>query len=405
MPIGGRFPRPVLRFKEGTSIYPFEGLSIGLKPVKEKKRIKLGVLYNHKLRRETEKFLDNLINGYKNFQGMQKLFNTEIELEKIGFKDLNEARDKGVPSLLSTDTIVATIPDNILRYEDEDYYVPLKQDISLLGIPSQMVRYSTIKWKSENIYVLFNLAINIYSKAGGMPWSLDENLSSEAVIGIDVYANFLSVTLFQNPKTPSITWSYTLNPHVEIAPSIKEPVLDLLEKAYNTKNKPLSSIILHRDGVAHWSEIDAIREALQEAKKIGYVEKDLFYSVLEIRKRTVPRLVRFANKRMYNPEKGVYTWIQKEAVLLVTTGYPERPLPEYTGLIRPILVTRVDTSDWEKELLTQVRDVYWLSQLHWGSAFTTPRIPITTLYAHKICRFLSIGVYPPEEYQHRLWFL
>ncbi len=405
MPLGGRFPRPILRFGKGTSIYPFEGLSIGLKPYIGVKKVRIGVLYDEKIEKETNKFIDNLIEGYRMFKGFEELFDVKTEVSYKKFINLEEARDTGVPELVDNDIIIATVPDNILRYEDEDYYIPLKQDISLLGKPSQMIRYTTIKWKSENPYILFNFAINILAKVGGIPWTLEEELASEAVIGIDIYANFLSITLFYNPKDPKIIWSYIFNPHVEIAPSLKEPIIESLEKLYEYSKKPLKSIVFHRDGVAHWSEIKAIREAIDEAKKNNMVEEDFFYSVLEIRKRIVPRLLRMSENRIYNPEKGFYSWLQNETILLSTTGFPERPLPEYQGLIRPIIVNRVDTSDWDKELLTQVRDVYWLSQLHWGSAFTTPRIPITTLYSHKICTFLSQGVFPPEEYQNKLWFL
>ena len=405
MPLGGRFPRPILRFGKGTSIYPFEGLNMGLGPYRKKKHIRIGFLYDKRIEKEVKKFIERLFNGYKKFRGFTKIFDTYIEIKTISFKNFKEARDEGVPDLINTDIIIATVPDEVLKYEDEDYYVPLKQDISLLGKPSQMIRYSTIRWKSDNPYVIFNFAINIYAKSGGIPWTLEEELTSEAVIGIDVYANFLALTLLHRPKDPTILWSYTFNPHVEIAPSLKEPILELLEKLYQINRKPIRKIIFHRDGIAHWSEIKMVREALDEAKRHGYIEEKCFYSIIEVRKRIVPRLIRVSKNKVYNPEKGVYTWLQKEAVLVSTTGFPERPIPEYSGLIKPVLINRVDTSDWDKPLLEQARDIYWLAQLHWGSAFTTPRIPITTLYSHKICRFLSQGVYPPEEYQNTLWFL
>jgi len=55
-----------------------------------------------------------------------------------------------------------------------------------------------------------------------------------------------------------------------------------------------------------------------------------------------------------------------------------------------------------KEIL---KEVYWLSELHWASGFRSSKHPISTLYAHRIVQFVASGVEPPVEYKGKAWFL
>ena len=178
-----------------------------------------------------------------------------------------------------------------------------------------------------------------------------------------------------------------------------------MREACRDLDRRVERLVVHRDGRAHWVEVEALRDAISTARDLGLVAGVPFYALLEVRKRVVPRILKALGSKWVNPDKGVYVQLDPYTMLLATTGFPERRLITSTGLVRPVAVSLVDTSDWEALLLDLARDVYWLSQLHWGSAFVTPRLPVTTLYSHKISRFLSLGVHPPEEYRDKLWFL
>ena len=404
MMISGRFPRPVFKFKKGTSVYPYEGLSLGFKPLKGPNKITIGVLAEEKVRKRVEKFIYNLVDGGRKFQGMERLFDVNLEVVWRFIKDIKNV-GYAPGDLAGCDVVVVPLPSNMRLPDSVDYYIPLKQEFALLGIPTQMADYSTIKNLAENRYVLFNFALNIYGKAGGVGWGLADKMENYAYLGVDVGGGYTVVSILVNLNSPVISWKIEYNPGVEISVFAERPLLSALLEAEKSTGGKLDGFIVYQDGRAHWSEVEAVRNVYEEARARNILTSDSFYAFLEVRKRITPRFIRLAKGRFYNPEKGVYFLIEENYMLLSTTGYPERGIPLYYGLVRPILVSLIDTSSWDTTVLEHGRLVYWLSQLHWGSAFYTPRLPITTLYAHRICSFLSRGLSPPEEYYSRLWFL
>ena len=399
----GRLPRPVLRFREGTSTSPYRGLSLGFKPLSGPKALALGVLAEERVAGRMEELAARVIEGYGRFRGLAEVFDVYVEVDRVTVGSLEEAGE-ALESLRGVDVVLAAVPDEVAVPDLEDYYVPIKQAAAGLGIPSQMVNYSTLHRLSGSEHVLFNLALNIYGKAGGVAWGLAEPLGADAYVGVDVAGGFLAVTLFLRPEEPLVDWSYALNPSVEVAVAMRDGVLDAISRAAEVVGE-LGRVVIHRDGRAHWSEVEAVREAVRMARDAGLVADRPFYALLEVRKRVLPRIFKAAGSKALNPDKGVYVMMDPYTVLVATAGFPERRLVSSTGLVRPIAVRLVDASDWEVPVKDLARDVYWLSQLHWGSAFVSPRLPITTLYSHKISRLLSMGVHPPEEYRGRLWFL
>ena len=249
------------------------------------------------------------------------------------------------------------------------------------------------------------MALNVYGKAGGVAWGLAEPLHSDVVVGVDVAGSYAVATVLTDSGDPRVEWIYEFNPEVEVAAVLEPLIYSALRAASRDRGGPLSSVVVHRDGRAHWLEVEAFRRAVARAKAEGMLEEDAFYALVEVRKRVTARMFKEREGRLLNPDKGVYVWLDKETLLVATTGAPERPHPAFSGLVRPVALSLVNSSHWEKSLLDLARDVYWLAQLHWGSAFVTPRLPITTLYAHKIAHLLSLGAYPPPEYRGKLWFL
>jgi len=402
--LGGRFSRPVLKFKNGTSIYPFEGLALGLKPLKGPNKIHVKILSEKRVKGILERFIENVVGGFRNYPGLEELFHVSVETDYMLAEDIKKVEDE-IPNLLGCSVAVVALPDKIKLPDMEDYYLPLKREISLLSIPSQMVEYSTLKNHAENRYVAFNFALNLYGKAGGIAWGLAEKIGNFAFIGIDVAGGFTSASLLANPLDPVIAWHVEYNPSVEVSVSLENTIYPILEKAAKSLGGKMNGFIVHRDGRTHWSEIEAVRRIYYSAIQNGLLVPDSFYALLEVRKKVTPRIIRSVGGKFYNPEKGVYAILDDKSVLLATTGYPERGIPLYHGLVRPILINLADTSDWEISVREHSKLIYWFSQLHWGSAFYSPKLPITTLYAHRICQFVSMGVFPEEDRKTSLWFL
>ena len=90
---------------------------------------------------------------------------------------------------------------------------------------------------------------------------------------------------------------------------------------------------------------------------------------------------------------------------MATVGFPDHPLLSDYGISRPLVVEVVETSNWDRDPKPFIRDVYWLAQLNWASGLLPTKLPITTLYAHRIVSFWRAGVNPSINLKSKLWFL
>lgn len=397
----GILPRPVLAFRKGTSIHPFKALGSGFCPLTEMRKLTVKFCSAAKVSGEMKDLAKALDGGYGLYRGFSWTFCTDFEYyfeEVAGEDELEKISPEGA------DVTVYAVPDESYVPEDRDYYIPLKQLTAGAGEPTQMVNYSTLRRASRNPYILFNLALNIYGKAGGKAWGIAGGLEGEVHVGVDVAGNYAVATLLTDTSRPDVTWEYEANPAVEIAESL-DMLMYRIAVENEEKFRHARDIVVYRDGAAHWSEVKRLRGVFARLKMEGIVPPEAGYSLVEVRKRIAPRIYRVAGDKILNPIKGTYLLLGKNTAIVATSGAPERPLPSLSGLVRPLAIRLVDTSNWETGILSLARNVYWLAQLHWGSAFTTPRLPITTLYAHKIARFLSIGAYPHQNLKDKLWFL
>ncbi len=397
---GGVFSRPVLRFGSGTSIFPYEGFKLGFGPFSGPDAVRLCFICPRGMYSYSRVLMDNLIYGVRGFGGLTGWFGCRVGDVEYFFESYDRYADV-IDSIEDVDVAIVAVPDENYPGFEEDPYVPIKQALALRGIPSQMVTYSTIRRLAGKSYVLFNLALSIYCKAGGIPWVLGDRLLGDAYIGLDTVGNNVVVTVFVFDGGIFFDWRFEFNPGVEVIYSIRN-VLTLALDVIHRHAGRVNLIVVHRDGSTFDVELEAVRDVMDSAVDEGVASNWVF---VEVKKRAVPRVTRRVGRRVTNPEKGTFYVLDKYRYLVVTSGFPEHPYIDVSGLVRPVVVELAEASNWEVSMYDIARDVYWLSELHWASAFASTRLPITTLYAHRICSFLRLGVSPSEEYYSRLWFL
>ena len=272
--------------------------------------------------------------------------------------------------------------------------MPLKRVLASRGIPSQMVEESTCKHLRHNSYVLFNLALSLYSKAGGTPWVLAEPLYFDCIIGFDVGGGGVVATVSQGAP---LTFNWVIED--QSREGLVKAIVECLRMARMSEK-----IAFHKDGPLHDWELEALRASIDEAKRLKILDEPL-WCAFEVKSRFTPRILSSSGLSMYNPEKGVYVQLDKFKAIVATTGFPERPLSPAQSPVRPIMVEAVDGSWWDFDFTKALTDIYWLSELHWASGFTSTRLPISTLYAKRMCSFWRAGVKPSEKLHGRLWFL
>ncbi|MEM4425662.1 MAG: Piwi domain-containing protein [Candidatus Nezhaarchaeales archaeon] len=395
---GGYLKRPVLKFRDGTALTPIEGFKLNFKPYRGAKSISCYVICKGNVLHAAKEMIYNLIYGVKGYEGLEAWFDCSLNVHSIVKVDANDEYVKVANEVSEDhDIVVAFIPDEMAVEYEEDPYMPLKRILAAKGLPSQMIEESTCRHLRDNSYVLFNVALSLYSKTGGIPWTLSEPLYFDCVIGLDSMNKGVAATVAY--ATPlSFNWFIESGGRE----ALTEAVISCLKEAKTYK--PIRRIAFHKDGPLHESEVEALKAALNRAEEIGLVH-DPLWCAFEVKSRFTPRILGTSALRFYNPEKGVYVQLDKFKAIVATTGFPERPLSPAQSPVRPIMVEAVDGSWWDFDFERALTDVYWLSELHWASGFTSTRLPITTLYAKRICSFWRAGVEPSKQLYGKLWFL
>jgi len=403
---GGVFERPVLRFKHGTALTPFEGLDMGFKPLVGPSDISMGLLSYREASQDAYQLCRNVVDGFKKFKGLAQVFDCGIkELSIHVADDPSKLIETSASIPDSCDVVLALVPDEMMVSYERDPYMPVKRALAERGIPSQMVNYSTARFLRHNSYVLFNLALNIYAKAGGIPWALDEDLHVEAVLGLDAVADGASLMWLCSWRKPLLSWSF------EEKESTKVKALNkLLEEGFKqlkaSLNKPISSIAIHKEGFYSSEELEVVKYSIEKAVDEGLLYEDCRWFIVSVRRNIPGRIVKSLGlTAAENPDKGTYLQLGKYSVMVCTVGFPERHITEYQSPVRPIMVEVVDAKSWDFDVKHLAKDVYWLSELHWASAFLSTKMPISVLYPSRICSFWHAGLKPGDELRNRLWFL
>jgi len=404
---GGMFPPPVLLFSNGTALSPVEAIRMRLRPYVKLGELKLMVLTSEEVLPDTLILIKNLDEGKGIWPGFRRAFGTTISLvrrplvtkDPYGYQSLV----KEVPP--NADLVLAVIPDEEMVPYEEDPYMPLKRRLSSKGIPSQMVTFSTVESLRDKGYVLLNIALSLYAKAGGVPWVLTGRPSWDLLIGLDTSPGCIGMTLMSDWHEWSFRWDIRVNPEVEVIQILEDVLQDNIIAYVREKNLYPRRIVIHRDGLLFEEEIEQITRSLHKLQYAGILPRDMKYYLIEVRKRNPARFIRMAKAHAYTPEKGTFLQLGDYRYLINTTGYPDLPPTLALSPPRPITVELVETNDWEINFYTLAKQTYWLTALHYASAFVTPKLPISTLYPDRIASFWSAGVHPSANLRTKLWFL
>ena len=413
MKFWGILPQPILRFRNGTATNPFNGYKMNLGPYKTLDEIRCVAFVNVKVNSDFSQFIDNFINGHRGYPGFPKQFDISVKypIDIIQFSTINELTDIVESDNFEEkyDIAIVTVPEKMFLNPENDYYISPKRLFAKIGLPSQMVATSSVKYGANNPYLLFNFGLSVFTKAGGLPWTLHEHLSSDLFVGVDLSImknkSFLGITLLSQYPDLNIMWFLeentgfleVINPDV-----FKKKLQDALEYLVNESDLNINTITFHRDGTFFDSDILTIRSVIKSISE--KLSKTINYQLIEIKKSGVPKHYTRLLEKYGVPEKGFYFRLDKYTYLLTTAGYPDIMPFTPSGYVNPLKITIVD-SNYQPKILTTLRDILSLTELHFASGFRPPKLPITTLYAHRVAQFATAGVIPKKYLNTRLWFL
>jgi len=296
---------------------------------------------------------------------------------------------------------ISVIPIDI---DEEDFYNDsvnslydsFKRVFADLNIPSQMLSLSMVNdLNTKNItYRLQNIILGILSKSGGVPWILEKPLDNvDCFIGLDVgtqekgiHYPACSVCLDgQGNLIGYYSTNVAQNGEKIDTNSLQTIFNNVLMSYKQTHGEFPKHIVIHRDGFSH-------EENNWYTEYFG--RRNIEFDLVEIRKNISVRLLeenQISNNM--NPEGGSAVIKNNTAYIITTDVKP------HLGAPRPLLLVHRHGNLSMKSI---TRQIYVLSEMHIGS-MRTSRLPLTTLYADKICKHHDY--IPHNIFTDKLYFL
>lgn len=231
-----------------------------------------------------------------------------------------------------------------------------------------------------------NLSLGVLTTAGVQPWVLADELSCDAFIGIDllhgrVSYHFLVGKGGRNVLTASGHASRRdRNQETVDKVELRSTIVSMLTQIH-AAGKPLSSIVVHRDGRWWRRESQALAEAIYKLKRDNVLQPDCRVAVVEIRKSHFPvRLFTTsggARPHLENPLPGTYLPLDDKRVLLSTTGRPGLWEKGSFGRTAGTLLLSLVEQQGQFNITDIAEDAYRLTHLNWNAPEIEISVPVT----------------------------
>lgn len=287
----------------------------------------------------------------------------------------------------------------VFKEFDQEKYARVK---GALEIPSQGVVQSTILQKEvlrkrgrEFVFddTLGNIVSGLIGKAGAVPWILGDALSSDCYIGVDS----------GGPREKMWSYAYVFDQYGEYVGAergratetdnimrsrFKDSIVRVVKRKCKLGDSP-RSVVVHRDGEITRQEMMAFQDALDELSNDGLIDEGTGAFAVDLKKSNPYRI--------YEREDGLkdgfigsYFLLDEDRAVLNTTGRPVLT----QGTANSLLI-EVKRLQGEANIKDTVRDIFYLSELNWGSPKRDVKLPITVRFAEKTAYQASLGIdYP-----------
>lgn len=325
--------------------------------------------------------------------------------------------------------VVVTEDDRKLFGEDSPYLVS-KATLMSQGIPAQMVRIQTIMLRNV-AYSLNNIALALYAKLNGIPWTLSvqQRLVHEIIVGIGS-ARVGPDRLGERERLIGITTVFSGDGNYLLGNATAEVMADGYQQALLTSLKDNIAELRRRFGwqsgdklriIFHQSfkrykdtEAAAVKDLVGELKdfEVEYafvqVGDDHDWKLFEASRY---RSTSFSSQKGEGvPERGQIVPLGPYAALVTLTG-PRQLKTDLQGGPRPILVAIHKDSTF-KSLDYIAKQVFDLTFMSWRTFMPTTR-PVSIAYPSMVVRLLGdlreIPNWNPDILTTRLresrWFL
>lgn len=363
-----------------------------------KDRILCAIIYPKDLSQVKNTLVSGLTNGNGQFGGFRGLFRVPLEL-------VRERAICAESADVVRETVAAVLRDRrpdifvlVTSERNEALYQSAKAILLANGIPSQMVRAETIRDSRGLPWSLENIALQMYAKIGGTPWTImSSSKRRELVIGVsralDKNRNMVVgfVTLFTHDGDYLVLHSLSPKPATwEKLDEYRNALAQLIEDAYSEYSRNQGApeaLVIHlckRPG--KFREVAAVEQAMHA------LGQNIPYALLHLNDDTNYRLFDTAHPT-YVPRAGIKVELNPYTALLFLDGrVPDRNGAEVRrkrGVPRvlEIYLDRRSTID-VGEFPRLVQQVFDFTRVNWRG-FNAQAIPATLNYSYLVARLVS----------------
>jgi len=401
--IGERLTLPNLRFnpsspaashpnaRQGIRMYgPYDLQRLG------KDKISAALIYPNSLTSASQIVQQGLIQGNGVFRGFQSMF--RIPIEFIAKRCATQETENDLRRELQA--ISGEKPDIVIfltSTRNQHLYSAIKAESLGNGIPSQVITAEKLQIQNQIQWTLENIALQIYAKIGGTPWTvMSSSPQKELVLGVsralDRQRNFVVgfVTLFTYDGDYQFLYSLSPRPTEwskldEYRNALAELIVNAYEEYSQQQGQPTSLVIHLCKRPGRYQEVAAVEQALQ---KIG---SSIPYALLHLNDDSNYRLFDTAHQT-YVPESGIkVTWSQSSALLFLDG----RPPDAQGGIRRKRGVPRVLEINMDRrstmaidQFPRLVQQVFEFARVNWRG-FNAQAIPATLNYSYLVARLVA----------------
>lgn len=377
--------------RQGLRLYgPYDSQRLG------KSSINAALIYPKNLFEVSRVVTEGLTQGRGTFQGFKSLF--RIPIQFISERCASTEDEADIRREIRT--VLRERPDIVMLLTSsrkQGIYSMAKAELLGNGVASQVITADKLLVQQQLQWTLENIALQIYAKIGGTPWTvMSASPQRELVLGVsralDPQRNMVIgfVSLFTHDGDYQFLYSLAPKPaEWSMLEEYRKALAQLIVEAYSEYQQQQgapTSLVIHlckRSG--KYREIAAVEEALRQ------IGNKVPYALLHVNDDSNYRLFDTGHSS-YVPESGIKVNLTTRSCLLFLDGRPQgspNEIRRKRGVPRVLEVTmdRRSTMDTSK-FPRLVQQVLEFARVNWRG-FNAQAIPATLNYSYLVARLVA----------------